>query len=210
MIDLTHYLNSDITVYPGTKAPIIEAESTIDNNGYAELKIYTRSHAGTHIDAPCHIIPNAKSLDDFSIEQFIGRAVVIDCSKEDSITLNFLKSKKEQIQQADFVLFYTGWQNKWNTPEYLSHFPVPTVEAIEWLVNFNLKAIGFDHISADKMDSEELPNHNLLLKNEILIIENLTNLDTLINKSFELNCIPLKLENADGSPVRAFARNIEL
>lgn len=209
MIDLTHCLNSNITVYPGTKPPIIETESTIDKNGYAELKIHTRSHAGTHIDAPCHIIPDGKSLNDFPIEQFIGPAIVIDCSDKNTITLDFLKSKKKEIEQSDFVLFYTGWQNKWNTSEYLDNFPTPSVEATEWLVNFNLKAVGFDHISADKMNCEELPNHNLLLKNEILIIENLTNLDKLIDKHFELNCIPLKFENADGSPVRAFARNIK-
>ena len=45
-----------------------------------------------------------------------------------------------------------------------------------------------------------------ILEKEILIIENLTNLDKLLNREFEFNCIPLKIENADGSPVRAFAR----
>ncbi len=112
MIDLTHQLNNNITVYPETKSPIIEAESTIDKNGYAELKIHTRSHAGTHIDAPCHIIPDARSLDEFPIEQFIGQAIVIDCSKEESIGLELLKPLKNKIEKADFVLFYTGWQNK--------------------------------------------------------------------------------------------------
>jgi kynurenine formamidase len=34
----------------------------------------------------------------------------------------------------------------------------------------------------------------------------MTNLDKLVSKKFELNCIPLKMENSDGSPIRAFAR----
>lgn len=210
MIDLTHRLNNNITVYPGTEHPKFEQKSTIKIDGYAELSINMRTHAGTHIDAPCHIVPNAKSLDEFPIEQFIGQAIVIDCSKENSIGLDLLKPLKDKIEKSDFVLFYTAWQQKWNSYEYLSDFPTLTVDATKWLIQFNLKAIGFDHISADKMDSEELPNHNLLLKNEILIIENLTNLDQLIDKHFELNCIPLKIEEADGSPVRAFARNINL
>lgn len=69
-----------------------------------------------------------------------------------------------------------------------------------------LKALGFDSISVDKITDEALPNHKVLLKKEILIIENMTNLDKLVSKKFELNCIPLKIENSDGSPIRAFAR----
>ena len=61
-------------------------------------------------------------------------------------------------------------------------------------------------ISVDKMTDEALLNHHILLEKEILIIENMTNLDKLISKEFELNCIPLKIENSDASPVRAFAR----
>lgn len=209
MIDLTHRLNNNITVYPGTEHPKFEQKSTIKADGYAELNISMRTHTGTHIDAPCHIIPDARSLDEFPIEQFIGPAIVIDCSKEDSITLDFLKAKKDEIERCDFVLFYTSWQHKWNSDEYLSDFPTLTVDATKWLIQFDLKAIGFDHISADKMESTDLPIHNLLLENEILIIENLNNLDKLIGMEFELNCIPLKIENADGSPVRAFARNIK-
>ncbi len=209
MIDLTHNLNNNITIYPGTKAPVIEQDSRFDKNGYAELSINIRSHAGTHIDAPCHIVPNAKSLDDFPIEHFIGKAYVIDCSGEKSIHLDLLEPIKDKIEDLDFVLFHTAWHKKWGSQEYLSDFPTLTVEAAKWLLNFNLKAIGFDVISADKMGCTELPIHNLLLKNEILIIENLTKLDKLCGKIFELNCIPLKLDNADGSPVRAFARNIQ-
>lgn len=206
MIDLTHTLNNNITVYPGTSVPTFEQSNIIKKDGFAELNITIRTHAGTHIDAPCHIIANGKSLDEIPIDKFVGKAIVIDCSNKDSIELDFIKLMKDKIEQSDFILFYTGWQKKWNTQNYLDDFPTLTIEAVEWLLNFNLKALGFDVISVDKMGSEELPNHNLLLKNEILVIENLTNLDKLIDKQFELNCIPLKIEGADGSPVRAFAR----
>lgn len=209
MLDLTHSLNNTISVYPGTEHPKFKQISTIKTVGYNELNITMRTHSGTHIDAPSHIIPNAKSLDKFPIDHFIGQAIVLDCSKENSITLDFLKEKKDKIKGCDFVLFYTSWQQKWNSDDYFSDFPTLTAEAAKYLIQFKLKAIGFDHISADKMDSTELPIHNLLLENEILIIENLNNLDQLIAKQFELNCIPLKIENTDGAPIRAFARNIK-
>ncbi len=206
IVDLTHTLKNEITVYPGTTSPIFEQGNTIEKDGFAELNMTMCTHTGTHIDAPSHIISNANSLNDFTIDKFIGNAIVVDCSKKKSISLEFLNLIEEKIEQIDFILFYTGWQEKWNTPHYFDEFPVLTQEAVEWLLKFKLKALGFDTISVDKLTDVKLPNHHLLLQREILIIENMTNLDKLIGNSFELNCIPLKIENSDGSPIRAFAR----
>ncbi|MGE0089454.1 MAG: cyclase family protein [Bacteroidales bacterium] len=210
IIDLTHTLKNNITFYPGTLEPLFEQENTIDKDGFAELKLTMCTHTGTHIDAPCHILPNTKSLSDFPIEKFIGNGISINCSRINSITLDFLKPMENEIKEVEFILFYTGWHKKWNTPAYFDEFPVLTQQAVEWLLKFKLKAIGFDTISADKTTDLHLPNHNLLLKNEVLIIENLKNLDQLIDHEFEFNCIPLKIDNTDGSPVRAFARNVKI
>ena len=206
IIDLTHTLKNKITVYPNTLEPIFEQGNTIERDGFAEINMTMCTHTGTHIDAPTHIIPNTKSLDQFGVEKFIGPAIVIDCSEIKDISLDFLKMKEDVIKNVDFVLFYSGWQHKWNTDRYFDEFPTLTTDAVEWLAKLNLKALGFDSISVDKMTAESLPNHKVLLKKDILIIENMTNLDKLISKKFELNCIPLKIENSDGSPIRAFAR----
>lgn len=207
IIDLTYALENHIPVFPGTPSPIFEPSSTIENDGFAEMKIQTFTHVGTHMDAPCHILPNARSLDEFPLEKFMGQGIVIDCSNEKAIHLDFLKQHGERIDEAEIILFYTGWQHKWNTSDYLvDEFPILTPEAIDWLLNFELKALGMDAISPDRMMSEQLPNHHKLLKKEILIIENLTNLDQLLGHSFELNYIPLKIKASDGAPVRAFAK----
>ncbi len=208
IVDLTHTLKNKITVYPNDPEPIFAKGNTIEKDGFAEINITMSTHTGTHIDAPSHLIPNTQSLDEFELEKFVGPATVIDCSEVDEINMEWLKQRAEDITNVEFVLFYTGWQYKWNTESYFDEFPTLTKEAVEWLAGLNLKALGFDTISVDKMTSETLPNHNILLQKETLIMENLTNLDQLLSKSFELNCIPLKIKNSDGSPIRAFARLI--
>jgi len=40
---------------------------------------------------------------------------------------------------------------------------------------------------------------------DIIIIENLTNLDSISKEYFILSIMPLKNKNADGSPVRAIS-----
>ncbi len=208
IIDLTHTLKTGISVYPDSPEPVFTESATFEQQGWSEIHISMCTHVGTHIDAPSHMIPGAKSLDKFELDKFIGSAMVINCSGLPEITKNFLSEYEKQITSVDFVLFYTGWQHKWSTPEYLSFFPTLTCEAAQWLAVFNLKGIGFDNLSVDAIGNEQ-PNHITFLEEEILIIENLTNLDMLIGKKFELTCLPLKIENSDGSPVRAFA-NIPL
>lgn len=207
IIDLTHTLNNNTPVYPNTFKARFEQDSSIDNDGFAELKLTMCSHTGTHVDAPAHIFNNSKSLDKFDISKFIGRATVLDCSNIKEISLEFIQQHEKLIKELNFVLFYTSWQNYWHDKRYFNDFPVLSKAATEYLVKLkNLKGIGFDAISADKITDADLPNHKILLSNEVLIIENLTKIDKLVLKDFELNCIPLKIENADGAPARVFAR----
>ncbi len=211
LIDLTHLLNEDITVYPDTLGPQFEVLNTIEVHGFAEMKMNMVLHSGTHIDAPCHIIKGAKSLDQFPLDKFIGNAIVIPCQDRNSIDLDYLLSFQETISKIDFIIFFTGWQYKWKTKAYFDNCPTLTREAALYLTNFNLKGIGFDAFSvdaigsADKVTPENLPNHHILLAKEILLIENLCNIDLLPKETFTLQCLPLYIEHADGSPIRAIA-----
>jgi arylformamidase len=211
IIDLTHTLNNDITVYPGTVGPKIEVLATVEKDGYRELKAEMVLHSGTHIDAPNHILANTKALDHFPLEKFMGPAIVINCVNRKEIDIAFLRSFEEKIKKIDFILFYTGWQHKWHLDKYFDDCPTLNNESAAWLTQFKLKGIGFDSfsvdpiVSAEKVTPETLPNHHILLGKEILLIENLTNLDELPEGIFQFQCFPIKVENADGSPIRALA-----
>jgi len=212
LIDLTQVMNDKINVYPGTPGPKFEEFNTIEKDGFAELNITMVSHTATHIDAPCHILKNTKSLDKFPIDKFMGKAIVIPCQNKKEINLKYLQTFEDKISGIDFILFFTGWQYKWNSENYFDESPTPTKEAAMWLTKFKLKGIGIDAFSVDKIvpaqivTSENLPNHYILLDKEILLIENLTNIDKLPDHPFLFQCLPLKVENADGSPVRAIAK----
>ena len=108
IVDLTHTLKNEISVYPDTIPPIFKKGNTIEKDGFAELNMTMCTHTGTHIDAPSHIIPNAKSLNAFLVDKFIGDAIVVDCSGKKSISLKFLKLIEEKKDKIDFILFYTG------------------------------------------------------------------------------------------------------
>lgn len=204
IIDLSHIINNDITVFNEAEKPEITTSSTHEKDGYAQKKLCMYSHNSTHVDAPFHIIPGAPTLDKLSPDIFYGKAVVADCrnvGKE--IEIRDLEKYTNKLKQADFIILYTGWYKKWNTPLYKSDFPVLAEDAARWLLQFSLKGIGLDTISIDPVKSINLPVHNIILGNNMIIVENLTNLESLPEEGFIFSCFPLKIENADGSPTRA-------
>ncbi len=203
VVDLTHIINEEMPVYPGTESPKIIEANTIEIDGFAEKIVNFVSHTGTHIDAPCHVFKDKKSLDEFDIDKFVGRGLVIDVLDVNSIEVALLESHEEEINEVDFVLFRSGWDRYWGSEDYFKGFPALTKEAARWIGEKSLKGIGIDAISLDKIEDEDLPNHKLLLDKELIFTENLKGLDRLIGCKFLFSCLPLRLEKADGSPVRA-------
>lgn len=108
--------------------------------------------------------------------------------------------------EADFLLFHTGWSRYWGKAEYFGDYPVPSQEVCRYALESGKKGLGFDTIGIDPIADEGLTRHRLLLsQRDIVIIENLTNLDKIGEGLFLFAALPLKYENADGAPVRAVA-----
>ena len=165
LIDMTHTITQDIPIYPGTPVPALAPACTLTKDGFRETLLTLSSHTGTHMDAPAHLLRDGRTLDDMPMSQFSGRATVLDVSEEGPvITEEFLRSNYEAIHSADFILFYTGWENRWGSPDFLEDaFPVPDEAAAKYLVSRGLKGVGTDAISIDRMSDSRLPVHHILL-----------------------------------------------
>ena len=207
VIDLSHSIRAGMPVYPGTEPPTFSTPCTIAQNGFTERKITLYSHTGTHIDAPAHIIPGAKTLGQLNIDHYFGRACMLDLTsvKEGTIDIADLKPYEDLMGKNDFVLLHTGWSELWDKGGYFEGYPLLSTKAATWISKFSLKGLGIDMISIDREGTSDFPVHRILLEQNILIIENLTNLQGLPRVGFSFSCLPLKFENADGSPVRAVA-----
>ena len=205
IIDHTHRMHPKIFVYPGTPSPLLESCCSLEKEGFVEHKFCMTTHTGTHVDAPAHLFENGKTLDQYPLEKFMGKTIMISCVGKQKIDRSFLEASRDLIDDSEFVLLYTGWQKYWDSSEYIAGFPVCTPEAASWLSDFPLKGIGIDTPSADSFHASEYPNHRLFLAHDILIYENLCNLDGLPENHFQFYGLPLKLNHTDGAPVRAFS-----
>ncbi len=201
--DLTHTIQNDMPVYPGTEQPKLTTACTIEAVGYRETLLHMFSHTGTHMDAPAHMLLDGAALDSYPGEKFAGTAVVVDCRERENISLPLLQSY--DLDGVDFLLFCTGWDKKWGSPDYYEGFPCLTADAAAYLATLPLKGVGEDTISLDPCDSVDFPNHIALLGADFVNTENLTGLDALIGRRFTFVTLPLKFENSDGCSCRAIA-----
>jgi arylformamidase len=209
IVDLSHTIRVGMPVYPGTPTFRTNNICTHEVNGFAELELNFSSHVGTHVDAPMHIIKGAKTLTDFPPSKFMGTALKIDCQTDNSNLISQIESKIELFGKPDFILLCTGWSKHWGSNNYFAEFPLPDNKTFEYIAELKIKGIGIDAISIDRLGSEEFVNHKLILKRDLIIIENLADLESLPERLFDFFCFPLKIENGDGSPVRAVAKYSE-
>jgi kynurenine formamidase len=82
-----------------------------------------------------------------------------------------------------------------------------TTEAVQYLVDLGVKAIGLDTPSLDNPDRIGLgaPGHLVALGAGIPIFESLTHLKEVVGKRFLFVGTPLKLDKCEASPIRAIA-----
>lgn len=209
IIDLTHTICPEMPVYPGTVPPVLEPAATLTSRGWRETRLSISSHSGTHMDAPAHVLPDGSTLDQLPPSQFYGRAVALDVTHLAGgvITADFLRSQNGTLRTADFALFYTGWEQRWNTEAFFEDaFPVLEPAAAKYLVSCGLKGVGTDAFGVDRLASGDLPAHKILLRGGLVILENLCLKKVVGRTDFMLMALPLKYENADGAPVRAVAQ----
>ncbi len=209
VIDLTHTIKEDMPVYPGTDTPKFIPANSYEKDGFKETLLQMYTHTGTHMDPPAHLFAGRTTLDKFPAEQFIGKAIVIDCrdlEEGQSISMDYINQSREQAEAADFLLFNLGWDKRWGTDSYFGDYSCIDDSVLEFIMAGNYKGIGFDVIGLDPIADENLTRHKKLFAEcDIVNIENLKNLDQCGEELFWFSCFPLKLDNCDGSPIRAVA-----
>ncbi len=207
-MDLSLPLSSETATYPGDPRPQIEVFSTIERDGANVTRFSLSTHAGTHVDAPYHLLKQGKSVDELALDTFCGSAVTYDLTHKalgSCICPNDL-DPNVIFQNGEIALFYTQSNDPTMNVSTISRNTCLDTTLADWLIEKHVKAVGIDSMSVDSVETLENEVHKKLLKNEIVIFENLSNnLRLLVGKRALFFGMPLRLERADASPVRAFA-----
>jgi kynurenine formamidase len=203
LIDLSHEIEDNMPVYPGDIKTNLLQIKYLSADKHNNHRLDISMHSGTHIDSPMHLTDCKQYISELSLESFIADGCVLDVRNQAIIKL---KAEYDTlVKENSIVLLYTGFDTYYGAKEYYENYPCMDIELCKFLIEKNIKMVGMDIPAPDRYPFEI---HKLLFKNNIYVMENLTNLDQLLNvERFEVIAFPLKIK-ADSSMTRAVARII--
>ena len=197
--DISPLISERIGVFPGDTR--FERNVLLDmekghNIGLSSMTSST--HVGAHADAPNHYSAKGQGIAERDLTRYLGQALVIEAKvgRGERVSQKHLSTEKT----AERILVRTNSfpnPDQWNS-DFASFSP----ELIETWASKGVKTIGIDTPSIDPEDSKEIPSHAMVSKYDMSILEGIV-LTGVPEGLYTLIALPLKIENADASPVRA-------
>jgi arylformamidase len=200
--DISVLLGVESITYPGDQPYNRKHTGTIAENGIFTVSTMAIStHAGTHVDAPAHCIQGSRNIEEYGADRFILPALVIPIKDRQSIKPEELKSA--DIKPGYALLFKTENSNtgRVSSGVYSKDYVGLSYAAADYCVEKKVGMVGIDYITID-LPGEPMTVHRKLLSNDVLILEGI-NLKDVPAGEYTLLCLPLKIKDGDGSPVRA-------
>ena len=178
-------------VYPGDPMPEKTALKSIQEGEVYNLTAFSMcAHNGTHIDAPRHFIQGGKTVDEISMDAFIGMAYVAEHSgvvTDNDATEIIANAKKQNMEAAKRILIKGEVE--------------VSLEAANVFASSNILLLGNEPQSVGPQETP-MAVHLALLSADVILLEGIR-LSAVPEGVYFLNTAPLNLAGTDGSPCRA-------
>lgn len=183
IIDITRELFS-APVYPGDPRPEIEPVARLEQGDSCNLSVlHACLHNGTHMDAPLHFCPDGRDMAEVELSDCIGECSVLEWNGY----LTGADVDKLRPSLHPRVLFKGAVQI--------------TPSAAFALSDCQVTLIGVEAQSVEP-DGGHGEVHRQLLGARVLLLEGI-DLHAVTPGVYFLFAVPLKIQGADGTPVRA-------
>jgi arylformamidase len=203
IFDVTRPIRSGMPVWPGDAPCRLRwTARREDGAGYNAAELSLSVHTGTHADGPFHVQDGAARIGAAPLESYLGAAFLADVSAETALDEGWAERLLSRVRPERILIRTRCWTDPAKFP---TEFQAPTAAAARILVDAGVRLFGTDAPSVDLYHSVELETHHVLCGAGVAILENLL-LDLVPEGTYELIALPLRLEEADSSPVRAVLR----
>lgn len=199
IIDISMTIRENMPVFKNKadKRPLIWMARDTHRHGLHETRMDIDLHTGTHLDAPMHMVQGGDSVDRLDLAKVIGKCRVIDltgvmeCIKAEDLIA-------QEINSGEFVLLKTrnSYEEKYN-----DSFVWLESSGAQYLMERGVSGVGIDALRIEK-EQKRQDTHKILFNSGIVILEGLRLKDAEAGE-YQLYALPLKIQGAEASPVRA-------
>jgi arylformamidase len=202
--DISPLISAHTPTFPGDVPFSRQWTARIEPGCPVNLSAITLSpHVGAHADAPLHYGTGAPAIAEVSLEPYLGPCRVIHAIDQGPLVRpDHLMAAAEGLPPRVLVRTTAAAPTSWS-----AGFTAFAPETIGWLAARGVRLVGIDAQSVDPADSKTLDSHQQLLRHDMRVLENLV-LDDVPAGDYELIALPLRIDGADASPVRAILRSL--
>lgn len=215
VVDLSLPIHDGMSTYPAPYHPRVRVTQLgrLDEVGRESREIVIGTHSGTHVDAASHFIRGGRTIDRVDLSELVGPARLVafpDLAAGTAIDAADLASRLP-AGPLERVVMRTDWSRRWGTDRYYREHPYLTEDACRLLLERGVRVFGGDTPSVDDPRQSgpgcdpDSPNHKLLLRGGVSLVEYLTGLDAVRGPRFTLVAAPLRVREGDGAPARVIA-----
>lgn len=236
LLDISPVISSRTAVFPGDTAFSRSEVMHVDRGDAITLSAVTTTvHLGAHVDAPIHYGKGGRTMNEQPLDLYVGRCIVVrvelDGGASAGAGIGAAASAGRPVGAGgaaavgtaaprvgvehlagrvpfgtERLLIATGTYP--NADEWSAHFAALDPELVRWLDARGVRLVGVDTPSVDAATSKDLPAHAAFFACDMAILEGLVLAD-VPEGAYELIALPLRIEGADASPVRAVLRAID-
>ena len=201
--DISLTVSNDLPVWPGDTPIDLRRNKDMQHGElYTLSQITTTVHVGSHLDAPKHFLRDGYGVDQIDLNKLIGPCFVVDLANIDSIDAQSLE-RANIPRHVTRLLCRTRNSEIWARSDNVFHTDFVAIEpsGADWIVQRGMQLVGVDYLSVGAYEGG-IPTHEILLSNGVVPVEGL-DLSRIEPGEYQLICLPLKLKDCDGAPVRA-------
>ena len=200
IFDISPLISERTAVFPGDVAFARNVSMSFAQGHHLGLSdIRTTLHIGAHADAPSHYDAHGCAIANRDLRYYLGPCQVIQVAIPRGSRI-LPKDLNGVAIGAPRVLLRT---DSFIDPDrWCDDFNSLSPELVDYLADRNVITIGIDTPSVDPADSKMLEAHAALKRRDVANLEGLWLTDTPAGQYF-LSALPLRIEGADASPVRA-------
>lgn len=199
IIDISPLVSERIAVFPGDVPYRRQASRAFTRGDDMDLSsVHTTLHLGAHADAASHVAAGGAGIAARSLDLYYGPCQVISVGVAPGSRI--APADLDVEIAAPRVLFRTDTSRDANV--YDPAFAGLGTDLVEFLHQSGVRLVGIDTPSVDPHDDAALLAHRALVRHDMASLEGLV-LAHVEPGLYTLVALPLRLEGADASPVRA-------
>lgn len=214
-VDLTRPFDAAAEHSLSLPDPEVETLADVERDGANVQWVSFPTHAGTHVDAPRHVVTGGATVDEYPLSRLTGEGVVLGVDVGESRAVDRADLwGVEAMRDGDAVLLSFGWADHAGTDRY-HRYPWLSTDFADWLLDRDVSLVGTDTLSPDEpratrdSEADPYPVHRRLLGAGVPVVENLADPSGLVGERCEVVCAPLNLRGGDGAPCRLLVRPLD-